>query len=976
MSVGAVVQQRPPVTKSSRLNPCINICLAQRTKITKGFHLISPRKPSSDLPREPLQGTPLLSREGSQVYGHCTTPRHDSEEVNVTGKYVVNPYNDCEESQQTEQKPLTLFGERLDAVGNISSVRVTPLLQVRAKNDIRNLRLKDKQIQNLNTSSPECSSRGFMTPLTPPATPYTPGADQSFSVDGQHINCEVPSRSASSKDFNPGFIKRPRYCCGKCELRMLEHESLNIETECPFQAYQRQTKSSFCYNDDVMSRAFCSEQMIDPYVFYKSPWDKQTEHYAPFIRSKSVPTTTCFDPNSIQSPPRNRSPDSVYSSSSTSIDSLQLENEEETIYPSQKIPEQEQLEENNNITSSRTTTPYRNTEYHRNPLYVIPRIDGVNNQNEGVIIERSDIRENCSSLTEFVESGNYQKFHWADSWNVKETRIVSHCQTSIPSAPQPSVGGSVAVTGNGFQEIVTTFSSKEEDLHQQAMCSSDDLHNLLQGCVDSLRSISLRNTAKKASSAPENVLPSQTFFRDLRMPTDICYSPVTDKRYNRWKRTKKKGKNGRKSVMSNRSDDESTDEEKEAETKTPPGNRRRQKKAALNMAPKFEISSNDASSEPLSDAVHGSVQSQPEHSLMSSSNELRISLTRQSQKSFECSSSPEDQTVPIQLTSFPALSNYHASIHIGLKNTESYRSTPDIIASVRSTPCEDNNHVTPLSSTPDTDVTVHSRSEVEPPLITKEKSDNRPSSIISGSPLSSCDSFSTIRSNSRYSNSLAKDTIVRMSYSIGEKIKRSMAVVPVSYEKEDINVFKKKEPARKPTQKVGAYVVSNSPSKSQKSTFPSPLHPIPDPDVVRPHLSSLTLNHLLKTMPSKTSAGSSTSNKSLPEVTNRSLPDVKSSAVMSIVSSSNENQQEQKKKNFGIDRRFCLASKFPAVETRVPKIQPKPEPEVPSTQEPRQVITGISNLDFTPAFTFSLFELPKVYKDNNAMLKRRASMIK
>lgn len=58
----------------------------------QGFHLTSPRKQASDLPREPLQGRPLLSRESSQLYGPCTTPRQECELV-VSGPvlYCNNP---------------------------------------------------------------------------------------------------------------------------------------------------------------------------------------------------------------------------------------------------------------------------------------------------------------------------------------------------------------------------------------------------------------------------------------------------------------------------------------------------------------------------------------------------------------------------------------------------------------------------------------------------------------------------------------------------------------------------------------------------------------------------------------------------------------------------------------------------------------------------------------------------------------------
>ena len=45
-----------------------------------------------------------------------------------------------------------------------------------------------------------------------------------------------------SKDFTPGYVKRTKYCCSKCEMRMTGHESLHMETECPFFAYQRQSR--------------------------------------------------------------------------------------------------------------------------------------------------------------------------------------------------------------------------------------------------------------------------------------------------------------------------------------------------------------------------------------------------------------------------------------------------------------------------------------------------------------------------------------------------------------------------------------------------------------------------------------------------------------------------------------------------------------------------------------------------------------
>ena len=62
---------------------------------------------------------------------------------------------------------------------------------------------------------------------------------------------------------------------------------------------------------------------------------------------------------------------------------------------------------------------------------------------------------------------------------------------------------------------------------------------------------------------------------------------------------------------------------------------------------------------------------------------------------------------------------------------------------------------------------------------------------------------------------MAKDTLVRMSYSIGEKIIKSMAEVPVTYGRKDIDVFKKKDPPRQHTLQTTPKPASGSASKSR-----------------------------------------------------------------------------------------------------------------------------------------------------------------
>lgn len=79
-----------------------------------------------------------------------------------------------------------------------------PILRTRLRDEVKTLRQKYSETQRgdvgysrLISFSPDCLSRGSMSPLLPPASTHSFGVDQSFSVDGQHLNCDGASRSAS-----------------------------------------------------------------------------------------------------------------------------------------------------------------------------------------------------------------------------------------------------------------------------------------------------------------------------------------------------------------------------------------------------------------------------------------------------------------------------------------------------------------------------------------------------------------------------------------------------------------------------------------------------------------------------------------------------------------------------------------------------------------------------------------------------------
>lgn len=85
----------------------------------------------------------------------------------------------------------------------------SPILRPRLRNEVKTLRQKysgtqrgDVAYSRLISFSPDCLSRGSISPLVLPASPHSFGVDQSFSVDGQHINCDGSSRSASVNKLN------------------------------------------------------------------------------------------------------------------------------------------------------------------------------------------------------------------------------------------------------------------------------------------------------------------------------------------------------------------------------------------------------------------------------------------------------------------------------------------------------------------------------------------------------------------------------------------------------------------------------------------------------------------------------------------------------------------------------------------------------------------------------------------------------
>lgn len=87
----------------------------------------------------------------------------------------------------------------------------------------------------------------------------------------------------------------------------------------------------------------------------------------------------------------------------------------------------------------------------------------------------------------------------------------------------------------------------------------------------------------------------------------------------------------------------------------------------------------------------------------------------------------------------------------------------------------------------------------------------------------------------------------------------------------------------------------------------------------------------------------------------------------------NDIKKPKQKKSSGLDRRKCINMKKDSLPTFKP---PKPvqQQRPQSHQETKKEINRtLSSLAFSPAFTFSFFELPNGYKNSNHDLSRRAS---
>lgn len=115
------------------------------------------------------------------------------------------------------------------------------------------------------------------------------------------------------------------------------------------------------------------------------------------------------------------------SSSSSSTDTVHSEEnlEDRERYLQLNTPEPE--DDGSTVLQS---SAQNDNHYHRNHIYTIPRMEEVNPQCGKSWIHNSDQIE-----TEKRSKAAYSAFHWKESWNIRETRVVAldaslHCMNS------------------------------------------------------------------------------------------------------------------------------------------------------------------------------------------------------------------------------------------------------------------------------------------------------------------------------------------------------------------------------------------------------------------------------------------------------------------------------------------------------------------------------------------------------------------
>lgn len=103
--------------------------------------------------------------------------------------------------------------------------------------------------------------------------------------------------------------------------------------------------------------------------------------------------------------------------------------------------------------------------YHRNHMYTIPRMEEVIPQYGKSLIHESDEME-----TEKRSKAAYGAFHWKESWNIRETRVVA-LDTSLQSMNSQLERSETMLTSVGERQTSTNATSVQSSYEDEGVSS-------------------------------------------------------------------------------------------------------------------------------------------------------------------------------------------------------------------------------------------------------------------------------------------------------------------------------------------------------------------------------------------------------------------------------------------------------------------------------------------------------------------------
>ncbi|KAK3101734.1 hypothetical protein FSP39_005954 [Pinctada imbricata] len=1008
MSTISVVRRR----QQAIINPYSQLQFPRKSRVTKGFHLSSPRKPcgtKEDL--RPIKGenlipskypnTTRIARTHSE-HDHVTYQSDDGlcniEDLNIVGERMVQSMNGMELDFPGTG---SLFRLHTEATG-ISFPRIH---REYVHNTVGNHFLNQEEYEGdfLHSPTPRCDfevpmqdddintmptekrlkayyiigqddanerndagvtkkssamSYSVASPYAPPTTPFasSPCNNDNFHVDGHRLRCNSNLRINSARDFTPGYVKRTSYCCNKCEMRMTGHESLHIETSSPFYAYQRRSGTNLtpCSPSESTTQLYnflSCQQTLPASLRY----NRICLRYKPWCTLQSQGQTK----SSISNDSDEFDTDNDYSDQEMIKQNIFLKEDYGDIHFSL-----DELENKTNSSVKKTDWKDQVDTYkkeyapHDIPGYLLTR-----NRKDEVADETSSSSSNDESEdSESAKPIMPRQKEWCAMWNVKNI---------LPSQLQSDENneGMVRKT-NDFDEVLchldlrgcrmaqdqdsadgknypgTCFTSLEEP-------SGDQLHDILVNCADSLKNV-LKNADPETTISMED--QSGINLQDVSRRRDLCYEAMTDKRYNRWRRKKKKGRHQKSDELPSgkgspytevKQGNDSPDQEKKEERDSPLIVRNEQSSDSKHSSNLGEASS-------LRDALKDDKEQ-----LMKD----RSLLIHQTDSSLGLPSEKFPEDLQCELTSFPALNDFHYPSRRHYISESSALNNSTVNRSVSSKSPTKLRGSLSYGSPRQTSPEIISRA-VSPPLVTMDSGDDEgritPSSSIHPKWLIPQNTFipNDMQYPPSYYDSAAKKTIVRVSNSIQEKIyKASSPEITI------LRSLKTKANKDRPV------VTEGSPVKLslQKKTLSASLK-MKKLDETHTDPEKLTLGHLLQSMSSK-NRGRLLNPKSLrpmqsPNDKNQE-EELKPKVRRAKINTKKTIIEEEK----SITRRTCVGDKIPALDQGRPVGQrSNSTPEVKAIKLDSR---PVSQIGLSRAFTYSYFQLPQDYKLNNSVIQHR-----